>query len=77
MRTSNLLELLGLGVHDVLRVLKVVIDQLLVGGIDQRHGKEEGGGEKREAPVRDDLDEPIGKEGAKGDLETTVVSLAL
>lgn len=67
-RACNLSELLGLGTDNVLRVLNVVVNQLLVGGVDQRHGEEEGGGEKRKSPVRDDLDKPVGEESADGDL---------
>lgn len=66
---SNLLELLSLGVDNVLRILKVVVDQLLVGGVDQGHSKEEGGGNERKTPVWNNLNEPVREEGANGDLE--------
>lgn len=64
MGASNLPKLLGLGSHDVLRILKVVVDQLLVGGVDQGHREQKSGGEQRESPVRDDLNEPVGEESA-------------
>lgn len=38
--TSNLSELLRLGGDNVLCVLNVVVDQLLVGGVDQGHGEQ-------------------------------------
>lgn len=73
-RGGNPPELLGLGVDDTLRVLNVVVDQLLVGGVDQRHGEDEGGADKGESPVRDDLNEPVRKEGANGNLWRIMVS---
>lgn len=66
---SNLPELLGLGGDNVLCVLNVVVDQLLVRGVDQRHGEQEGSREKRETPVWNDLNEPVGEEGAEGNLQ--------
>lgn len=71
---SNLPELLGLGSHDVLRILKVVIDQLLVGGVDQGNREQQSGGEERKSPVRNDLNEPVGEEGAECDLVGVHVS---
>lgn len=74
MGASDLSELLSLGGDNVLCVLNVVVDQLLVGGVDQRHGEQEGGGEKRESPVRNDLNEPVGEEGTEGNLRKKSVS---
>lgn len=65
---SNLPKLLGLCSHDVLRILKVVVDQLLVGGVDQGDREQQSSGEERKSPVRDDLNEPVGEEGAQGNL---------
>lgn len=66
--TGNLLKLLSLGIDNILGVLKVVVDQLLVGGVDEGYGEEEGGGKERKTPVRDNLDEPVGEECADADL---------
>lgn len=71
---GKLSKLFGLCSHNVLGVLKVVVDQLLVGRVDQRHSEQEGGGEERKSPVWDDLHEPVGEEGAKGNLGATYVS---
>lgn len=67
-RTSNFLELLGLSADDVLRVLEVSVDQLLVGGVDERNSEEQGGSKQGKTPVWDDLNEPVREEGADGDL---------
>lgn len=68
--TGHALELLSLGVDNVLGILKVVVDQLLVGGVDQGHGEEQGGSNESETPVRDNLNEPVREEGTSADLET-------
>lgn len=67
--TGDALELFSLGANNILCILNVVIDQLLVGGVDQGHSKEEGGGNERKAPVWDDLDEPVRQESADGNLD--------
>lgn len=72
--TGNLSKLLGLCSHNVLGVLQVVVDQLLVGRVNQRNSEQEGGGEERKSPVWDNLHEPVGEEGAKGNLGATYVS---
>lgn len=76
MGAGDLAKLLGLGVDDLLGVLKVVVDELLVGGVDQRSGEENSGADERETPVRDDLNEPVREECADADLGggTTVSS---
>lgn len=62
------LELRGLGVDNFLRILKVVVDQLLVGGVDQGHGEQEGGGDECKTPVWDNLNKPVGEESANRNL---------
>lgn len=83
---GGLAKLLSLGVNDLLGVLKVVVDKLLVGSVDQRGGEDDGGADERETPVRDDLNEPVREECADADLaggtnvspsqETTCVEVA-
>lgn len=68
-RAGEALELFSLGADNVLCILNVVVDQLLVGGVDQGHGKEEGGGNERKTPVWNNLNEPVRQERADGDLE--------
>ena len=69
MLASDLSELVGLSINDVGRLLQVLVDKLLVGGVDQGGGEEGGGCNESKAPVRDNLDEPVGEEGADADLE--------
>ena len=65
---SDLAELVGLGIKDVGRLPQLLVDELLVRGVDQRHSEEGGGSNQSKTPVWDDLDEPVGKEGADTDL---------
>jgi hypothetical protein len=46
----------------------VMVDQLLVGLVDEGPEEEGGGGDKGETPEGDDLDEVIGEEGTKESL---------
>ena len=61
-------QLGGLGVDDVARLLQVAVDELLVGGVDERSEEDDGGGDQGEAPVRDNLDQEVGEEGTKESL---------
>ena len=62
---SHVADLVGLGVDDIRRLLDVVVDELLVGRVDERDEEQRRGEDQSEAPVRDDLDEPVGDEGRK------------
>lgn len=66
--SGYLLELVGLSLDKVLRILEVVVDKLLVRGVDQGDGEEEGGGEEGKTPVGNNLDEPVRQESANSDL---------
>lgn len=70
MGAGNLLKLLSLSIDNILRILNMVVDQLLVGGVDQGHGEEKGGRNERKTPVWDDLNKPVREEGAGADLKT-------
>lgn len=67
--SSNHLELLSLGVENLGGILNVVVDELLVGSVDQREGEEHGGAKEGESPVGNNLDEPVREEGRDGNLQ--------
>lgn len=56
-------ELSRLLVDDVRGVLELLVDDLLVHGVDGGHGEGDGGAEDGEGPVGDDLDEEVRDEG--------------
>lgn len=62
-------QLGGLGVDDIGRLLELVVNQLLVAGVDKRHEEGGRGGDKGETPVGDDLDEVVRYEGTEERLE--------
>jgi hypothetical protein len=74
---GGLAKLLGLGTNQLLGILKVVVDKLLVANVDQGCGEEKSGGEEGESPVGNNLDKPVGEEGAQADLVYTDVSYGL
>lgn len=65
---GDLAELVSLSINDVGRLLQLLVNELLVGGVDQGNSEEGGGGDQSKAPVWDNLDKPVGKEGADADL---------
>jgi len=62
---GHVANLAGLGIDNIRRLLNMVVDELLVGRIDERDEEQRRGEDQSEAPVRDDLDEPVGDEGRK------------
>jgi hypothetical protein len=50
-------------------VVQLVVDELLVGGVDERGKEEDRSGDHGQAPVGDDLDEVVGDEGGDSGLE--------
>jgi hypothetical protein len=50
-------------------VLKLGVDELLVGGVDERGEKDDSGGDHGQAPVGDDLDEVVRDKGGESGLE--------
>lgn len=61
MVASEVLELIGLGVGDFGGVLDVVINELLVGHVDQGTHVDAGDCDEGQAPEWNDLDEPVGE----------------
>lgn len=66
---SDLSQLLGLRVHDIRGLLEMVVNELLVGGVNEGHDEKRGRAEEREAPVGHDLDQVVGKEGSNASLD--------
>lgn len=64
MLAGQLLELRGLGIDDVGRLPQVVVNELLVGGVDERDEEEQSGADERETPVGHNLDEVVRDEGS-------------
>lgn len=62
----------GLGVDDVGGVLEVLVDELLVGDVDEGQGEGEGGANQGETPVRDQLGKVVADEGSNGGLRGSV-----
>lgn len=63
--TSELLDLISLLVDDSGEGLEVLVDELLVGLVDQGGEEEDGGGDDSKAPVWNDLDEVVGEESTE------------
>jgi hypothetical protein len=69
---GNLLELAGLSGDNVRDLLKVVVDELMVAGVDERREEDDGGSDQRETPVGDNLDQPVREESTEADLRDNV-----
>ncbi len=65
---SDFADLAGLGRYNVRRLLNVVVDELLVCRVDERHQEEHGRGNQGKTPVWDDLDEVVREEGGDAGL---------
>lgn len=68
---SDAANLSSLGVDGFRSVLQMVIDDLLVGGIDQGSKKGNRNGKNSKAPVRDELDKVVRKKGSDQGLVIT------
>ena len=62
-------ELLGLLVGDLGGVVKVRVNELLVGNVDQRSEVDNAGGDEKQAPLGSDLDEEVADDGSEGGLQ--------
>lgn len=71
---GNMAQLLCLAVDHVRGLLKVVVDELLVGGVDQRCEEEESGRNQSKAPVRDNLHEVVRQERSNSSLSNLLAS---
>jgi hypothetical protein len=71
---DNTLHLCSLSVDDIGSALEVLVNQLLVRGVDQRDEESQSGGDKSKAPVWDDLDEVVREESCDTSLVTSVFS---
>lgn len=56
---GNGAELSGLGIDNLAGVLQLVVNELLVGSVDERGEKDDSGADDGETPVWDDLDEVV------------------
>ncbi len=61
--SGQILDLGSLRVDDIRGLLDLLIDDLLVVDIDQRYKVEDRGGDERETPQRNELDEPVADDG--------------
>jgi hypothetical protein len=66
---GNAADLGGLGVDGVRGVLDMVVDELLVGSVDEGQEEGEGGPDDGKAPVGNELDEVVGDEGSDTSLQ--------
>ena len=69
---GELLDLLGLLVDHAGSIGDVMVNELLVGLIDERCKKEDRGGDESKTPQRDDLDQVVREEGTEEGLELLV-----
>ena len=67
---SELLDLLGLLVDNAGGIGDVVVDELLVGLVDERCEEEDRGRDESKTPQWDDLNQIVGEEGTKECLMT-------
>lgn len=65
MVAGELLDLISLLVDNVGGIGDVVVDELLVGLVDERCKEEDGGGDEGKTPQWDDLDQVVRGEGTK------------
>ena len=68
MLAGDLSKLLTLGVDDIAGLLQVVVDELLVCLVNEGCKEDDGGGDQGKAPVRDNLDKPVGEKSTNGGL---------
>jgi hypothetical protein len=61
-------ELGRLSANNLAGVLELGVNELLVGGVDQRSEEDDRGGDDGQAPVGDDLDEVVRDESSEGGL---------
>lgn len=72
---GNAPNLSGLSVNSIGGGLEVLVDQLLVGGVNQRNEEGNRGGNDGETPVWHKLDEMVGNEGSDAGLKWTALVL--
>lgn len=72
---GNASDLSSLGVNSIGGRLEVLVDQLLVGGVNQRNEEANRGGNDGEAPVGNKLDEVVGHEGGNAGLKSILLVL--
>lgn len=65
---GEFLGMVGLGVHKLLDLGNLLIDEFAVADVDQGSKVSDGCAEQGEAPDRNNLDEPVGKEGSNESL---------
>lgn len=65
---GEFLGMVGLGVDKLLNLGNLLIDKFAIADVDQRSKVSDGCTDQGEAPDRDNLDEPVGKEGSNESL---------
>jgi hypothetical protein len=65
---GNRAELGRLSANNLAGVLELGVNELLVGGVDERGEEDDRGGDDSQAPVGDDLDEVVRDESSEGGL---------
>lgn len=73
--SGQIADLRGLLGDDLLGVGDVVVDEVLVGDVDERGEVDDGGGDESQAPVWGDLDEEVGEEGGEEGLRRSQSAL--
>lgn len=66
----GLTQLGSLSADDVGGLAEVLVDELLVGLVDERGEEEDGGGDQGKSPVGNDLDKVVGDEGSESGLKS-------
>lgn len=60
--TRKVLDLSSLGVDNIGEIGKVVINEIFVADVDERAEVSNGSSDEREAPERDEFDQPVRNE---------------
>lgn len=68
---SNAANLGSLGIDDVGGILELLVDDLLVRGVNKRNKEDHGSGDKSESPVWDNADKVVREEGSHGSLQNS------
>lgn len=72
---GNISNLGGLRVDELGGVVELLINKLLVGGVNQRNKENDSGANNSKAPVGNELDEVVGNESSDKGLDMSVASI--
>jgi len=68
--------LAGLSVDNLGGVPNLLVDELLVAGIDQRRNVDDGDGDERKTPERKKFDEPVGNQRGSESLSSVSIQVS-